>query len=1011
MRRWTKVIAGLGCATAAFVGLSTFQLDEAEACLGPPPSDCGVAINCALVTPHTGVTDEANTIDGEFQASVFLTQAASHPACDQVAFGVPATFELQGRCGEFGEEQEDYVLTGATSYETTVGTGLNRVDLNMDLDPGPQRQCILEGDITIAIEPPLWMQRLLGIGTINVNTACNEQIKCLGNPSPDDSSKAAVSVDLINEQAIIPTHAGHANILRYEVSNNSNHTFHGIFQANSANVESETEMEDFPDEPLPEYDHEAVCAGAVVDEPDEEDKADCSDAGYDPVCGCDQVTYPNSCEMENAGVELFHDEDCIAIGATPQTYTVAMPEGDVFPIAFRDETPGSTTGNPSECIPLPDNPAAFTQPSIQRQMEIPAGQSEIIEIVQRSWTGCLDGSCSAVSVMVSGAAGQPVAACAGSTLVVNEGGLGGAPSSGSPTLVECDIDSGPTTPPEAWNSDEPKWEVPEDEDSTENGVPDYIEEIYGYDPLDPTEPENPEDYTWEALLERDTTGNGVPDAVEIAFGYDPLDPDTPADPENYTKEALMGRDTSENGVSDYEEIYIYGSDPTSADDPIFFWPYTTIDTNGNGVPDYIEIIYGYDPLDADTPSSPEDYSWESLLERDTTQNGVPDAVEIAYGYDPHDASTPADPSNYTEEALQNRDTDGDGLTDFEEIYEYQTDPLNADTDGDGYADGWEVDREFDPLDPTDPPFAPYSNSAEAGIIFASDDEYATTLVRTTGSQSNNADVLDTRATGLELNAQIGRIHETMEIDANSVGSGGTIDLVIPFDIGPLLEDSPYEVNRLQMGEKALAASDAGTYIGAKGKIRLSSSPFTIFETMYRLGVSAINPVTGVEQRLSLSNVDFLSDDDQLTVLVSVEVPSYGVDELILHHDWNASEMLAYKEICDDGVDNTGNGKVDCDDPYCADDPACADENGGGDAGPIFGDDTGVPGGDDVGTGGPGGGSSGQDGQSQTQADSGCGGCAATGSGQPLGLVVMVMIGFAFISRRRVVQTFREMVKS
>ena len=47
------------------------------------------------------------------------------------------------------------------------------------------------------------------------------------------------------------------------------------------------------------------------------------------------------------------------------------------------------------------------------------------------------------------------------------------------------------------------------------------------------------------------------------------------------------------------------------------------------------------------------------------------------------------------------DDDNDGLSDVDELNLYGTDPLNSDTDGDGVADGDEVDRGYDPNDPTD----------------------------------------------------------------------------------------------------------------------------------------------------------------------------------------------------------------------------------------------------------------------------------------------------------------------
>ena len=66
------------------------------------------------------------------------------------------------------------------------------------------------------------------------------------------------------------------------------------------------------------------------------------------------------------------------------------------------------------------------------------------------------------------------------------------------------------------------------------------------------------------------------------------------------------------------------------------------------------------------------------LSGDSDGDGIPDDVEIANGLDPNN---PAD-------ALE--DPDGDGLTNFQELMIYGTDPHNPDTDGDGIPDGVEV---------------------------------------------------------------------------------------------------------------------------------------------------------------------------------------------------------------------------------------------------------------------------------------------------------------------------------
>ena len=57
---------------------------------------------------------------------------------------------------------------------------------------------------------------------------------------------------------------------------------------------------------------------------------------------------------------------------------------------------------------------------------------------------------------------------------------------------------------------------------------------------------------------------------------------------------------------------------------------------------------------------------------------------------------------------------------------------------------------------------------------------------------------------------------------------------------------------------------------------------------------------------------------------------YGVSTAVQdYYDWIISiapdVAKQYKEVCNNKIDDTGNGKVDCADPTCADDPACATE--------------------------------------------------------------------------------------
>lgn len=97
--------------------------------------------------------------------------------------------------------------------------------------------------------------------------------------------------------------------------------------------------------------------------------------------------------------------------------------------------------------------------------------------------------------------------------------------------------------------------------------------------------------------------------------------------------------------------------------------YSDVDTDGDGLLDYEEILYvGTDPK-----------------KQDTDGDGLTDGEEV-YS------------ENFTDPTMA--DTDEDGLNDYDEIMVYFSDPLNPDSDMDGLTDGAEVNTfGTDPMDP------------------------------------------------------------------------------------------------------------------------------------------------------------------------------------------------------------------------------------------------------------------------------------------------------------------------
>ena len=125
------------------------------------------------------------------------------------------------------------------------------------------------------------------------------------------------------------------------------------------------------------------------------------------------------------------------------------------------------------------------------------------------------------------------------------------------------------------------------------------------------------------------------------------------------------KDSDGDGVPDYIEDAM-GTNPESADSDENGIPDSEEDSDGDGLPDYIEIMWGLNPTAIDTDG---DGTWDG--EEDTDEDGLTNVEELVLGTDG-----------------SNPDTDGDGVSDYVEVWLFGTSPTepNPDSDGDGFPD-------------------------------------------------------------------------------------------------------------------------------------------------------------------------------------------------------------------------------------------------------------------------------------------------------------------------------------
>lgn len=174
--------------------------------------------------------------------------------------------------------------------------------------------------------------------------------------------------------------------------------------------------------------------------------------------------------------------------------------------------------------------------------------------------------------------------------------------------------------------------------------------------------------------------NGVYKATEIIYGEETTDGVYGYDASIGVQDRVKGTKTN-IGFNQYMPVYSYrvqqiiqgsGTDPLNA----------VADSDGDGLPDELEVQIGTNPRQPDTDGDGMHDGWEYKNDFNPCVNNDDESVD----------SDVTNDSDY--------DADGDGLSNKDEA-DYGTNPRNDDSDGDGVADGKEVENSSDPSDASD----------------------------------------------------------------------------------------------------------------------------------------------------------------------------------------------------------------------------------------------------------------------------------------------------------------------
>jgi hypothetical protein len=170
----------------------------------------------------------------------------------------------------------------------------------------------------------------------------------------------------------------------------------------------------------------------------------------------------------------------------------------------------------------------------------------------------------------------------------------------------------------------------------------------------------------------DSDGDGLPNSVEQKLGLDPSQPSTPPRDRDLTR-------TARNAVTPAptKDVMSAGDVPSPTVAPDAKPSDGTLDSDGDGLPNALEVRMGLDPTKAEThPGIPDGKT-------DSDGDGLPSALEVVLGLDPMKADSDG---NGTPDGRE--DSDGDGLNNLVELA-LGLNPAVVDSDHNGVPDGQE----------------------------------------------------------------------------------------------------------------------------------------------------------------------------------------------------------------------------------------------------------------------------------------------------------------------------------